>query len=482
MLHEIHANWLKERGLDPALAEELGICTTNDAGANWLTLPYIERGRVVNHKYRLTREKRHRMDAGAPLVLWNHDLLLDERVAQPDFPVVITEGEWDALAVMQAGNGCVLSVPNGASGQATAGEIDPENDASRFSYLWRSRDLLDRVARFILATDGDEPGRILATELARRLGPERCKFVTYPDECKDMNDVLLKHGERGVSEVIAAAKPYPVKGLYRMSDFPTPPAVTQLPLGIEGLGERLPVVPGTVTIVSGFAGAGKTTLTMAVIAALMRNGYHCGAGSFETQTKPIMQRKLRACLLETAESSLHHADLDHADRIIDERLVVISQSVEAEEDEIDLDYILELGRIAVVRDGVRFFLIDPWNEIEHKRRKDEGEHEYTGRALRAIKAFARNYDVAVWLVVHPRKPDLSGTKLRMPSLYDVSGSAHFANKADYGLIVWRPDKETNVIEAHVVKVRMGLPGKEGKTELAYDWRYSRYNEAVSVTE
>lgn len=482
MLHEKHAEWLKARGISPSLAEEMGLFTTSGAGGNWLTVPYTERGRVVNHKYRLTSEKQHRMDAGAPLCLWNHDLLLDDRLSQPDWPVIITEGEWDALAAIQAGLGCVLSVPNGASGEATKGEIDPEADASRFSYLWRARDLLDRVAKFILATDGDDPGRVLAAELARRLGPERCKFITYPEGCKDLNDVLLAHGETGVRDVIGAAKPYPVKGLYRMNDFPEPSPVRSLPLGIPGLAERLPVVPGTLTVLTGFAGAGKTTLTMVMLAALMRNGYAVGVGSFETATKPVMQRKLQAAILECAESSLHLADVDHANRIIEDRLVIISNSVDDEADEIDLDYLLELGRIAVIRDGIRLLLIDPWNELEHKRGRDEGDHDYTGRALRAIKAFARQYQVAVWVVVHPRKPELAGTKLRMPTLYDASGSAHWANKADYGLVVWRPDPERTEIEAHVTKVRMGLPGKYGATTLAFDWRYTRYVEAARVLE
>jgi twinkle protein len=111
----------------------------------------------------------------------------------------------------------------------------------------------------------------------------------------------------------------------------------------------------------------------------------------------------------------------------------------------DLDYLLELAKVAVMRDGIRLLVIDPWNEIEHKRRPDESETDYIGRAIRALKRFARLYECAVWLIAHPRTPRMDG-KLKIPTLYDISGSANFANKADYGIVVHREDvRSTRVI-------------------------------------
>ncbi len=480
MLHETHRKWIEARGIDPVLAEKLGLSTTTAGDGNWLSVPYVERGRVVNHKHRLTSEKRHRMDPGAPLTLWNHDCLLDDRVQSGQQPVIITEGEWDALAAMTAGFRHVVSVPNGAPSERTQGEIDPENDAKRFEFIWRNRDLLDRVGSFILATDGDEPGKVLAAELARRLGPERCRFVSYPEYCKDLNDVLLFDAAQVVS-LITDAKPYPIKNIYRLSEFPDPPERTKLSLGIEGLGDLLPIVPASLTVVTGFAGAGKTSLLMAMMAAQLRRNVNVGVGSFETLPKPILQRRLRACLLECGEYQLPVTRIGEADRLIEGGLSVITNNAN-EDEEIDLDELLELCRVAVLRDGARVIVIDPWNEIEHKRRADEADHEYTGRAIRKFKRFMRDYDVALWIVVHPRKPDLNGTKLRMPSLYDASGSAHWANKADYGLVLWRPDKSTNVVEAHVTKVRMGYPGKEGVARLEYDFRVSSYRPAPDLSQ
>lgn len=459
MLHEKHKNWLSNRSIDPVLAEKFGLDTVERDGAKWLSVPYFERGKVINHKYRLTSKKDHRMDTGAPLCLWNHDVLLEPSVQDGSQPVVITEGEWDALTVIQSGHPHCLSVPNGAG--------------NNLEYLDRSKDLLARVGQFILAVDNDEPGLALREELARRLGPARCRFIDYPEGCKDMNEVLCLFMDMGaVSKLISTAKPFPVQGLYRLSDIPAPPPIESYSFGIPGLSEHIAIVPGTLTVFTGYASHGKTSLSMAIMANLMKSGMAIAVGSFETMPKPIMQNRLRAAIIGCAESSLHHQDLTEADRIIGEKLSVIYQQT-ADDDAWDIDQILDLAAGAVLRDGIRLLFLDPWNEIEHKRASNETETDYTSRALRSIKRFARDYGVAVWIVAHPSKPD-ANAKSGSPGLYAIAGSAHWANKPDYGLSCHRPKPDTNLVDVHVMKVRMGLPGKRGTLTLAYDWRTSSY--------
>ncbi|MGI4763453.1 MAG: AAA family ATPase [Janthinobacterium lividum] len=480
-IHDKHLDWLERRGLDSALAGKLGLTTTTDgAGKSWLTVPYVEQGKVVNHKFRQTMAKKHRMDAGAPLTLWNHDALLSEAVRNGQAAVVITEGEWDAIAAIQSGFPHTVSVPNGGPNEPSRGEITEENDAERYRFLWRAKAHLDAVATFILAVDGDDVGRILAAELARRLGPERCRFVTYPDHCKDLNDVLQLSGEGGVALVLNSAKPYPVKGLYRLSDFPDPPALQSLPLYLPGSDDGPHLVPGTLMVWTGFAGAGKTSLMVFIIADLLRRGVNVTMGSFETQVKPILQTKLRAALLRCSDKDTTNDTYvtperrAEADQLLEDRFSILCQDLADEDHELTLEEMLELARIAVLRDGARLLILDPWNELEHKRRPDESETDYIGRAIRAIKAFARLYNIAVWVVAHPKKPMMWGQKPSAPGLYDISGSAHWANKADYGAVIHRPNKETNVTELVICKVRMGLPGREQTVKMEYSWMTSSY--------
>lgn len=464
-IHPKHEEWFNLRGLDPDLARKMGICTKLEGGSNWIAVPYTERGLIINHKYRLSSEKRHRMDEGAPLSLWNHDVLLE----MEDKPLIITEGEWDAMAAIQSGFLRCVSVPNGAPQQRT----DNPAEAKRYEFLWRSKDLLDKVKQIIIATDNDGPGRILASDLARWLGPERCKFIDYPDGTKDLNEILQTDGVGGVAKTLNAARPYPVKGLYRLSDFPEPPPTTSLLVGIPGLDDHFAMTLGTFSIITGWAGHGKTSLLMRILANLMRQGVNVALGSFETMPRPILERRMRACLYGVGEYGPKAENPGPADELLAKRLSVIAHTARDEDTELDLDYIIELAKVAVLRDGVRLLVLDPWNEIEHKRNPNETETEYAGRAIRALKRFALNYECAVWLVAHPRKPHSDGNP-RPPSLYDLAGSAHFANKADYGLVVHRDDLAGTQIEARVVKVRMGLPGKPGRVHLNWEASLSDY--------
>lgn len=466
-LHPRHSAWIEARGISADLAAKLGLVTVNEGGAAWLAVPYVERGVTVNHKYRLTSEKRHRMDVDAPMVLWNHDCLLEES----DQPLVFCEGEWDAMVALQLGWRAV-SVPNGAPSEAT----DDPAKAKRYEFLWRARDLINRVPRFILATDDDGPGKALRADLIALLGADKCSFVEYPFPAKDLNEVLNDAGPDAVHKALREAKSVPVKGLYRLADFPSPGPANSISLGIPMLGDLLPIVPATLTILTGFAGQGKTSLTMAVVASLLTRNIPVTIGTFETLPRPILENRLRAAILGVPENTLHITDrgrLDYADAKLAANLNIISQMV-GEDDELSLEDVLELARISVTRDGCKVLVLDPWNEIEHKRRRDESETEYANRAIRAIKHFMRQHNVAVWIVAHPAKPDGGTSKLGVPGLYSISGSAAWANKADYGVIYTRPDKSSNIAKIHVTKVRMGLPGREGHVELEYHYDSSTF--------
>jgi len=460
VLHPKHGEWIEARGISAAMAEKFGLTSEKRDGKLWLAVPYVERGRVVNHKYRLTSEKQHQMDKGGKLVLWNHDCLLEDS----DKPVVICEGEWDALVALSMGWRAV-SVPNGSSG----GE-------GKLSYLWESRDLLNRVKHFILATDSDEAGLKLRANLVAHLGADRCSFIDYGVDCKDLNETLQLYGPEAVSEVLNSAVPFPVQGLYTIDDFPERPEIVAWPLGIEALNDAsdhtkpaLFAVPGTLTVFTGHANMGKSTVMNSVVGNMLRMGVPTLVASFETDVKPILRDGIRAAMLGVGSHELRTIDTRAADTLIRDKLRIITQTVE-EEQELDLAAFLDLCRVAVLRDGIRFIVLDPWNELEHKMERGEPETVYIGRALRAIKRFAKIHDVAFWIVAHPTKP-FEG-KIRMPRLLDISGSANWANKADFGLSYHRTgDNEADLC---VTKVRMGYPGRRGTVKVSYDFRHSRF--------
>ena len=65
-------------------------------------------------------------------------------------------------------------------------------------------------------------------------------------------------------------------------------------------------------------------------------------------------------------------------------------------------------------------------------------------------------------------------KMPVPTLYDISGSANWTNKADVGLVAHR-NFDTNQAEIHVQKVRDKWVGQPGRVTLDYDKATGRYS-------
>jgi len=475
-----HIEWLELRGISAKLIDKFDLRTATalfppeddtDPNAPWvkrkcISVPYRRGAKVFNHKYRRTPVKQHVMDKGAELGFWNEEAV--DRAAGGT--LVISEGEWDGMIADDMGWEAV-SVPNGAPKEASD---DPAN-AKRYEYLWLLKDKLLKVERFILATDGDEAGIALRHDLIALLGPVRCSFVEYPEGTKDLTDVRLKYGPEEVAACLNNAKPVPVAGIHKLSDFPEAPDLPMFDLQIPGLEGAFGLIPATFSIITGYAGHGKSSLVMKMIANLIASGKRVTIGSFETLPRPILERKLQAAMVEAAEHdpSIWRSERGRtAHRILHERLTVIANTPD-EDHELDMDALLDLMETAVQRHESDLVVLDPFNEIEHRRKKDETETEYVGRFIRTVKRFCHRTGCPVWLVAHPRTPRSDGIP-KMPSLYDLSGSANFANKADYGIVAHRPDIERNEIDVAVTKVRMGLPGRCGRVTLRLDAGMSRY--------
>ena len=109
------------------------------------------------------------------------------------------------------------------------------------------------------------------------------------------------------------------------------------------------------------------------------------------------------------------------------------------------------------------------------------ETEYVSQLLGKVKRFAQNYGVHVWFVAHPAKPHRESGSLPVPTLYDISGSANWANKADIGIVVHRdPEKDPTRTDIYIRKVRFKSVGKIGAVSLRWDRATGRYSDITSA--
>ncbi len=451
MLSRRNQELLDARGLDMELVERFRISDSSRRGFD-IEIPYIKNGKVMNHKYRtLSGEKRFSQDEGGQCIFWNRDVLKDETLRGQ--PIIITEGEFDALAAIQAGFPRTVSVPNGAPANPI-GEIE----SGKYTYLdeppaefWNPENV------FILATDGDEAGNALRVDLEVRLGRHRCKWLAYPKGCKDLADALARWGERGVTETINRAKWCHVPGVYTMDELPPVNDVPALVSGVAGMDDHYRVRVGDMAVFTGIPNYGKSTFAINLACHMAtRYKWNSVIASFESTPQTSIRRTLRTFYNSCRVVEQSPEAKAKADEWIKERFHFI---VPKEDDEVTITWLLERIMVPMVRNAAKLVIIDPWNEIDHDRPADRTMTEYIGAKLRELRRFAKKYNVHLLIIAHPAKMKREGPKLPIPTMYDIADSAYFYSRADVAGVIHR-DGDSSLIR--IVKTRehddIGQPG------------------------
>lgn len=464
MLSSNHLKLLEARGLDAESLARHGVITSARLGHDCVAIPYYRGDEVVNWKWRtIAGEKKFCQEANAPKIFWNWNVIADAGLVNE--PLIITEGEFDAIIAIQCGYPRTVSVPDGAPAQELG-----DTETRKYSFLGTAPTMLADVKEIILATDGDGPGINLMNDLALRLGKGRCRWVKYPVGCKDLNEAFLKYGERGVVETLRRAQWIDVPGLSHMSALPpiTEPEVHDI--GIIGLEKHYRMRLGDLAVVTGSPGAGKTTWLNEVAARMAEKGWPVCFASFEQQPQTDHRRALRTLHGHRRVVYMTPPEIAAADAWIEEMFLFI---VPSDDDEATLDWVLERIAAAVVRYGVRVAIIDPWNELDHQRSPNESETDYAGYALRRLRKFARKFNIHLIVAAHPAKMQRGKDgKYPMPSLYDIAGSAHFFNKPDVGIVIHRTDELTTVF--NVAKARYAAIGIRGEVVGSFNPETGRY--------
>ncbi len=245
--------------------------------------------------------------------------------------------------------------------------------------------------------------------------------------------------------------------------------------GWRSLDELFTVRPREWTLVTGIPGHGKTTVIDALMVNLAKGteAWHWAVFSAEQWPLERHAATLAGQFAGVPLNEMNDYQYGFTRGWIDEYFTFACPS----EADYTMDHVLDLMLSAITDDPmIRGVVIDPWNELDHSRPSNMNETEYVSRCLTKIRRFVRHHEVHVFLVAHPTKlAKASDGGYPVPTPYDVSGSAHFRNKADNCLCVWRDVlDERNETDIHVQKIRFREVGKVGVCRLNYDWRSSRF--------
>ena len=458
--------WFEDRGIPAATAEAEGIvkvCRKMPQTGNvekCIVFPYKENGELVNRKYR-DGAKHFMLESGAKLIPWRIDRIKDTTEC------IIAEGEMDALSFIVAGYDNVVSVPNGAQKNLTYLDDFIETH-------------FENKTRIYIAADTDAKGLELRNELVRRFGEEKCRIVTYGEGCKDANELLMSQGAEALRRAIAEAQEVPLEGIFTAGDVRDELEVLfekglqkGAVLGMGDLDDLLSVEVGRLMIVTGIPGDGKSEFLdeMAVRYSLK---YDWRCAWFSPENFPV---------------TLHHPKL--IEKLIGKRFMKgVMKPMEFEaavgylshnffdilpEEGYRVDTILEKAETLVRRKGIRVFILDPYNCLEHQIPTGQSETQYISEFLEKLRSFTRRRQVLVVLAAHPTKMkrDPLTKQFPVPTMYDISGSAAFFNKADFGIAIER-DRTKEVTRVHVQKVKFRHLGQPGVASFQYNTCCGRF--------
>lgn len=238
------------------------------------------------------------------------------------------------------------------------------------------------------------------------------------------------------------------------------------------------------TMVSGIPGHGKSSF-MANLMMNMIEEHRWKFLVFSAENYPLEKYLARLAEIWTRKPfsngptpRMSQDDIDSAINSLDDSIrflhhddgLTLSQILQATKDTMD-----DWPRL----DGL---IIDPWNELNSERGNHQTETDYIGEKLMELRRFARLHDIHIWVVVHPAKMQKVQAKdgtltYDAPTPYDAHGSAHWRNKADMCLCVWRDIDEGGPTSIITQKVRFRECGQLGTAWLSFNTITGRYHEA-----
>ena len=420
---------------------------------------YYEGSKLVNKKFRSANKKFTQVSGSKP-IFYNINSIIGQK------KVYIVEGEFDVLAMVEAGFKNTISVPNGGN----------DND----DYWKNSEKYLKDIKQFIIAVDNDTVGDILKEKIAQRLGRYRCKYITFKG--KDANDDLIS------GDLINSVKnpiSFPVSGTFTARDLREgvndlynnglPKTIYPKGAWFGNLKNIFSTMRGQVVLPTGIPSHGKSTFTDWYVLNLIKD-YNMKASWYTPEHSPmdlyeteLIQKVLGRNFWKEKEGQkrLSQEDLDIYDEWANEKIYL----TDCGNDEIPTwTWLLDKFKEQMYSFGIDIFVVDAFNKVLLPKGNKLDE---INNVLTKLTHFARTNNVIIFLVAHPTKMKKNEQGIYdAPSLYDVSGSADFRNQVHCGYCIYRYFDENPRTSFINLKTKYSYQGVIGE---AVDFVYCNVN-------
>lgn len=373
---------------------------------------------------------------------------------------IFVTGNCDTMAAIESGYTNAVSVPLGSQNH---------------HWIEENMEWLDQFSEIIICSDNDGAGYKMAKDVCPRLGSWRTKVVDIPpiDEetgkrIKDLNELLYYQGKEAVMNAILGAKESPIDSVMDLSDVEDVNIsdLDGIYFGIEDLDKELfKLFFGTLTLVTGTPGSGKTSFLYQLICNAMEQNR--GAWIFSRELPDFMSKAWMNYLLAgprnvdkrtSRTGSIYWVASNEAKSKINE-CYRGQWFVYKNEWPNDIESIQESMEASARKYGSKLFLLDNLMTID-LHSSDENKYDKQTELVNWLIQFASKFNVCVILVAHPRKIP-SGTAPGAVALYDIGGTSNLPNLAHRTLSLRRVRKDEK---------------EQGTSE------FSQYSCVVSVTK
>lgn len=341
--------------------------------------------------------------------------LFGKDVCDPDKKIqqlIITEGEWDAMACYEIGLPAV-SIPMGVS---------------NVQWITEDYQFLSHFDDIVLLFDNDKAGEEAAKTALGRLGAERCTIVKLP--LKDANDMLKSGRGKEIEVIIASSEPEPIAEIVDPSDMQE--SVRSYMKGehlAEGDGFFLPGFDLSfrkheITLWFGFTGHGKSQAVQNQVASLAAQGKMSCVASFEQPPQLTFSQILTNF---TVYPNLPFTDeFEPAYKYLSQYVFMYKSM-----DRACPKHLVSTFIHAHKRYGIDNFVIDNVMTMNI----DRGDNTAQADAADMLRMFVSKYPVHLHIVAHPRKPPESVAK--PPNSSDIRGAAEWGDMPHNIITVWR---------------------------------------------
>lgn len=412
----------KERGFTEETIKEFSLGLSPDGK---IALPIIKEKKLVNIKYRTIppADKFYMREKGCPSYLFNGDAI------EKDKPILLVEGEFDAIAAKQMGFKAVSGI-TGAQGLV-------EEEMKQ----------LDKAKKVVVVYDSDEAGQKGAKSVIDRIGIERCINVVLP--VKDMNEFMLKFKPESLKKLIDEADKQKPETVYSFSELLSQVKDTsndkglrlyynQLDAGFSGLG------PGQLCVVAADTRVGKSTFVNNIASNMALDNIPVLVFSLENQPTETVKR-MTSIIMDKPWNQLNEVDKKDAGELY-EGLPMYFYF--AGERDTDISVVREVAIQAKKYYGIRAIFIDHLHFFNRNVNNQTGE---LSQIVLQIKRLAVALQVPVILVSHISRKDREG---RIPNIHDLKGSSSIEQDADQVLVLWRNldpvDKPDDITDLEVM--------------------------------